>query len=107
MSFLRRAQWFVCHRLFPFILRHDEFLIPCVDRLGLSCVVDEHLSRIRVYQNIMETGHATDLEHIVLSVRAGNLVEFLVAATDFNDNGECVCVEPRLKEPLRLTVGDR
>ena len=48
-----------------------------------------------------------DLEHIVFSVRAGDLVEFLVAATDLNGNGECVRVKPRLKEALRLTVGDR
>ena len=94
MSFLRRAQWFVCHRLFPFILRHDEFLIPCVDRLGLARIVDEHLSRVRLHQNIMEAHHATDLEHIVFSVRAGDLVEFLVAATDLNGNGECVRVKP-------------
>ena len=93
-SFPRITQWFVYARLFLFILWHDELLIPFFDRLGLAHIVDEHLSRIRVYQNIMETGHATNLEHIVFSVRAGNLVEFLVAATDFNDNGECVCVEP-------------
>ena len=93
-SFPRITQWFVYAHLFLFILWHDELLIPFFDRLGLARIVDEHLARIRVYQNIMETGHATNLEHIVFSVRAGNLVEFLVTATDFNDNGECVCVEP-------------
>ena len=52
-------------RLFLFILWHDELLIPFFDRLWLARIADEHLSRIRLHQNIMEARHSTSLEHIV------------------------------------------